>query len=185
MNSVSKFRELIKPGEGVIFCYRMSSSPYLVIQVFLKSSQYWSSWRGWVPPTQRTPQNVVLIVLICLSSHLDQTRQTFSHYKFMHQILVILAGNRERKKRERERETSNTVPVHRPSRLYSENYVQASDSRLTSEDCSALFKWSILTVARGILQPVFTSLFAKDQLLPSGQSNKDKANESPDCQEYL
>lgn len=55
----------------------------------------------------------------------------------------------------------------------------------TSEDCSALFKWGILTVARGILQPVFTSLFAKDQLLPSGQSNKDKANESPDCQEYL
>lgn len=34
-------------------------------------------------------------------------------------------------------------------------------------------------VARGILQPVSTVLVARDQLLPSGQSNKDKANESP------
>lgn len=51
-------------------------------------------------------------------------------------------------------------------------------------DCSTLFKWSISTVAKRILQPVLTLSFAKDQLLPSGQSNKDKANESPRCQKY-
>lgn len=42
-----------------------------------------------------------------------------------------------------------------------------------------------LTLAKGILQPVFTLAFAKDQLLPSGQSNKDTANESLVCPEAL
>lgn len=117
----------------------MSSSPYSVtrslkklsVSKFLEVTPDPPCSRGWAAPcpASLTPQNVVLIVLICLSSHLDQTRQTFSHYKFMHQILVILAGNRERERERKKKKTSNTVPVHPPSRLFCENYVQASDAR--------------------------------------------------------
>ena len=98
----------------------MSSSPYCVIQVCERAlsteisprSPRPSLQQGQAPhaPHKLTPQNVVLIVLICLSSHLDQTRQTFSHYKFMNQILAILAGKGERKKERKKKKDFKYCP---------------------------------------------------------------------------
>lgn len=42
----------------------------------------------------------------------------------------------------------------------------------------------LLTLAKEILQ-VFTLSFAKDQLLPSAQPNKDEVNDSPACPEAV
>lgn len=45
--------------------------------------------------TDHTSQNVVLIVLVGFCSHLDETRQTFSHHKLVDQIFVILRSTQE------------------------------------------------------------------------------------------
>ena len=37
-----------------------------------------------------TPQDVVLVVLVGLCAHFDQTGQTFSVHKLMHQVLIVL-----------------------------------------------------------------------------------------------
>lgn len=38
----------------------------------------------------RTPENVVLVVLVSFGSHFDETREPLCHHKLVHQILVIL-----------------------------------------------------------------------------------------------
>lgn len=47
--------------------------------------------------------------------------------------------------------TSNAVPIHLLSRQCCSNYAEAFEARMTPKDYCALFKWSILTLARGIL----------------------------------
>lgn len=38
----------------------------------------------------RTPENVVLVVLVGFRSHFDETREPLCQHKLVHQILVIL-----------------------------------------------------------------------------------------------
>lgn len=44
----------------------------------------------------RTPENVVLVVLVGLGSHFDETRESLCHHKLVHQVLVILEETGER-----------------------------------------------------------------------------------------
>lgn len=46
--------------------------------------------RGRVRETKRTPENVVLVVLVRFGPHFDETREPLSHHKLVHQIFVIL-----------------------------------------------------------------------------------------------
>lgn len=44
-----------------------------------------------------TPEDVILVVLVGFSSDFYQTRESLSHHKLVHQVLVILKrGQRER-----------------------------------------------------------------------------------------
>lgn len=47
--------------------------------------------------TGRTPEDVVLVVLVGFSSHFYQTREPLGHHKFVHQVLVILKRNGRRR----------------------------------------------------------------------------------------
>lgn len=58
----------------------------------------------------RTPEDVILVVLVGFSAHFYQTRQSFRHNKLVHQVFVIL----ERGQGERG-EYSRAVTHHRQS----------------------------------------------------------------------
>ena len=47
-------------------------------------------WCLRVLACEPTPEDVVLVVLVGLCAHFDQTGQTFSVHKLMHQVLIVL-----------------------------------------------------------------------------------------------
>lgn len=64
-----------------------------------------------------TSEDVVLVVLVSLSSHFNKTCESFSHHKLMHQIFIILQEKHKQQKlnvfTEYPEETESTQTQHR------------------------------------------------------------------------
>lgn len=57
---------------------------------------YW--WKVVLLCGGRTPEDVILVVLVGFGSHFYQTRESFCHHELVHQVLVILErGQGERR----------------------------------------------------------------------------------------